>query len=76
VQEGLQAVAEAEESVRRTGERSYESELHRIRAELLLQDGRRDEAEAAVRRAIEIARSQQAKGFEARAEMTAAKLEV
>ena len=47
---------------RRTSERWWDAELHRLRAELLLAAGAEPaEAEAALRRALEIARGQQAR---------------
>ena len=53
---------------RETNERWWDAELHRLRAELLLAAGAGpDEAEAALRRALEIARAQQARSLELRA---------
>src|SRR5437016_727913 len=51
-------LAEASAIVDRTGERSFEAELHRLKGELLLQSASRPEAqaEACFRKAIEIAR--------------------
>ncbi|HKZ50878.1 MAG TPA: hypothetical protein VJ256_03875, partial [Dehalococcoidia bacterium] len=68
VEEGLSAVAEALATVGKTGERFYEGEMHRLKGELLLmQGGSEAEAEACFRRAIEVARHQQAKSLELRA---------
>ena len=52
-----------------TGERWYESELYRLKGELLLQQSsdNQAEAESCFAQAIAIARSQQAKSFELRA---------
>ena len=60
---------------RETNERWWDAELHRLRAELLLASGAEAaEAEAALRRAVEIARGQQAKSLELRAARALARL--
>ena len=65
---GLEIVEEALSRGRDTNERWWDAELHRLRAELLLAGGAEAaEAEAALRRALEIARGQQAKSLELRA---------
>ena len=65
---GLDVVEEALSRGRETNERWWDAELHRLRAELLLAGGAEAaEAEAALRRALEIARGQQAKSLELRA---------
>jgi predicted ATPase len=65
---GLDVVAEALSHGRETNERWWDAELHRLRAELLLRGGAEAaEAETALRRALEIARGQQAKSLELRA---------
>jgi predicted ATPase len=58
------------------GEHSYDAELHRLRAEILLDmDGDAvEEAEALFSRSLEIARLQEAKGFELRAAAGLARL--
>ena len=74
VDEGLRALDEALEAINRTDERFCEAELYRIKGELL---ARHDNSEAAVeclRRAIEIARTQHAKGLELRAAISLARL--
>ena len=59
--------------VERTGIRCHEAELHRLQGELFL--GRDEEsAEVCFRRAIDIARAQQAKSFELRAATSLARL--
>jgi predicted ATPase len=73
--EGLAALDEALEWVNRTGERYYEAEIYRLQAELLVQGGRLDAADTAVQRALEIARGQQAAGFESRANDTCRTIE-
>jgi DNA-binding SARP family transcriptional activator/predicted ATPase len=65
---GLDAVEEGLSRGRETNERWWDAELHRLRAELLLAGGAEAaEAEAALRRALEIARGQRAKSLELRA---------
>jgi len=65
---GLDVVEEALSHGRETSERWWDAELHRLRAELLLAGGApAAEAEAALTRALEIARGQQARSLELRA---------
>ncbi len=72
---GLVVVEEALSHGRETSERWWDAELHRLRAELLLAGGAAAaEAEAALRRALEIARGQQAKSLELRAARALARL--
>ena len=76
--EGVATVDEALREVGRTGERFFEAELHRLRGELLLQGGagdpRRDaDANAAFRRAVEVARRQRARSLELRAVVSTAR---
>jgi adenylate cyclase len=73
--EGLATLDEALACVNRTGERYYEAEIYRLQAELLMRAKRLDAAETAVRRALEIARGQQAAAFESRATDTCRTLE-
>jgi predicted ATPase len=64
---GLDVVEEALSRGREMNERWWDAELHRLRAELLLAGGAEPaEAEAALRRALEIARGQQARSLELR----------
>ena len=49
------------------GERCFEAELRRLRGSLWLADGQPEEAKAALKRAIEVARRQQATSLELRA---------
>jgi len=72
---GLDVVDEALSRARETNERWWDAELHRLRAELLLRGGAEaTEAEAALRRALEIARGRQAKSLELRAACALARL--
>jgi predicted ATPase len=83
-EEGIAVLAEAFAAVDRTGLRFYETELYRLRGELILaQKSRRvgnahpteeSEAEACFRKAIEIAQKQQAKSLELRAATSLARL--
>jgi len=73
---GLRRLDDALAEVGRTEQRYYEAEMHRIRAEILLQ---RDPADAAaaeqsLQTAIAIAQSQKARSFELRAALSLAKL--
>jgi adenylate cyclase len=66
-EEGLAVLAEAQAQVD-NGERVHEAEVHRTAGELLLATaGGRDEGEAHLLRAMEVARTQQAKSWELRA---------
>ena len=67
-------MAEAIAIMGKTGERYYEAELHRLKGELILrgsgveaEPGVQTEAEECFRKAIEIARQQEARSFELRA---------
>jgi predicted ATPase len=68
-EEGLRVIAEALDHVAQTGTVYYEAELHRLDGELQLQLDTPDEqrAETSFRRALGIARQQQAKSWELRA---------
>jgi adenylate cyclase len=73
---GLRRLDDARAEAERTEERWYEAEMHRIRAEILLQ---RDPANAmaaeqSLQTAIAIAQSQKARSFELRAALSLAKL--
>jgi class 3 adenylate cyclase/predicted ATPase len=73
IEEALATVRNALLDVERTGIRYHEAELHRLEGELL--QGLDDErSEARFRRAIEIARAQEAKSFELRAVTSLARL--
>jgi predicted ATPase len=72
--EGLATLAQALDLTEETDERYYETELHRMRGELLLMQGAEAEAEASFRMAIEVARRQQAKSWELRATVSLCRL--
>jgi hypothetical protein len=72
----LAEALEALEAVERTGERHFEAELYRLKGECLLARAAaaHGEAEVCFRRAIDIARRQQAKALELRAVMSVTRL--
>ena len=66
---------EAEAFLKRTGERWWESEIHRLRGELLLAQGANyAEAEGRFEKALAFARKRGAKSFELRTAMSLARL--
>jgi predicted ATPase len=73
---GLGFLSEALEHVGQTGERWFEAELHRRTGEILLDLPEPDEAEATIcfRRAVEVARRQDAKMWELRVATRLARL--
>jgi predicted ATPase len=73
---GLRALAEALAAAEENENRVYESEIHRLKGELLFRRGDSNAAEAQnyFERAIEIARMQSAKSLELRATMSLARL--
>jgi predicted ATPase len=75
-EEGLTVLVEALARVDNTGQRYWEAELHRRKGELLLmQQGQKvGEAEECFRKALDIARRQQAKSLELRAAMSLSRL--
>jgi predicted ATPase len=75
-EEGLTVLVEALDTVKKTEERNWEAELHRRKGELLLmQQGQKvGEAEECFRKALDIARRQQAKSLELRASMSLSRL--
>jgi predicted ATPase len=74
VDEGLQALDEAVDAVNHSEEHFCEAELYRIKGELLMRNQSWEAAEVCLRRAIEIARTQQARALELRAVMSLARL--
>jgi DNA-binding SARP family transcriptional activator len=74
-EEGLASIDEALMEAHTHNERWWDAELHRLRGELLFMHGAdASDVEAAILRAIEIARSQQARSLELRATMSLARL--
>ena len=73
---GLQRLDDALAELERTEERSYEAEMHRIRAEILLkrEPANTAAAEQSLQAAIAVAQSQKARSFELRAALFLAKL--
>jgi predicted ATPase len=67
LEDGLATLAKAFALVEETDERYFESELHRLKGELLLMQGDEAEAEASYERAVEVARRQEAKSWELQA---------
>jgi predicted ATPase len=82
VEEGLAALAEADATAEKTGERFHEAELLRLKGELILlqrsgaeaEPGVQKEAEECFWKAIEIARRQEARSLELRAVMSLSRL--
>jgi predicted ATPase len=76
VEEGLALVAEALEVMGNTGVRVLETEMNRVKGELILARSSSDheEAEACFGRALDVARSQSAKFWELRAAASLARL--
>jgi predicted ATPase len=76
VEEGLGVLEEVLETINKSGERMYVAELFRIKGDLLLKQSHENQAkaEACYRRAIEAARSQQAKILELRATSSLSRL--
>ncbi len=72
--QGLLALEEARAWMRKTGERFYEAELHRLRGEHLKARGRAHEARYCFFRALAVARQQDAGLFEVRAAVGLARL--
>ena len=73
-EEGLATLEKTLAQVEETGERYWEAEIHRLRAELLLILGDGSEAEVSLEKAIEIARRQSGKLLELRATIDLARL--
>ncbi len=65
-EEGLSVLAESMDLVQKTGERTWEAEIHRLKGDLLLVHSSRNqaEAEASFGRALKVARRQSAKSLE------------
>jgi predicted ATPase len=74
VGDGLEAVAEALAAADATGEHAVDAELYRLRAQLQRMQGRDSEAEADLHRALDVARSQEARWLELRAALSLSRL--
>ena len=76
VKQALTTLNDTIADVGRSGRHHFDAELHRLRGQLLLRDKWRDvaAAEAALMRAIEVARRQHTRTFELRAAMSLARL--
>src|SRR6516165_819566 len=74
IEEGLTQLDDALQIVERTGERWLDAELYRQRGQLLLRQGHSEAAEELYRKALSIAREQEAKLWELRAAMSLARL--
>src|SRR5262249_39833731 len=73
IADGLAAIDEAAEAIEADDQHFLESEVWRLRGELQLAGGSERDAEASFRRAIETARSQQARSWELRAAISLAR---
>jgi predicted ATPase len=75
-EDGLQALAEAHTLVEQHEERWWEAEIHRLRGVLLLRQPGTPQAEAEIwlRRALDVARRQEAKSLELRAAVSLVRL--
>jgi class 3 adenylate cyclase/predicted ATPase len=67
IEDGLQLIREA---TAQSGDRWFAPELHRLKGELLLEAGRRDEVEECLDRALKVAQEQGARLLELRAAMS------
>jgi predicted ATPase/class 3 adenylate cyclase len=65
--EGLSALREAAALVEETGERYFEAEIHRLKGNMLLAENSSADAEACYRKALAVARAQEARSLELRA---------
>jgi len=74
MEEALGTLRETLAFVEKTNERYLEADLHRLKAELLLMQGKEAEAEATLQKAIDIARRQSARSWELRATISLARL--
>jgi class 3 adenylate cyclase/predicted ATPase len=74
IEEGLTLLDEALQIAKRTGERWFAAGLHRHKGQLRLQQGHTEAAEELYRKALSIAREQEAKLWELRAAVSLARL--
>ena len=75
IEEAVAQLDDALQIVEKTGERWLQAELHRHKGQLLLRQGHTETAEALYRKALSIAREQEAKLWELRAVMSLARLQ-
>jgi tetratricopeptide (TPR) repeat protein len=74
-EEGLTLLRESMDIVNATGYRFHEAELHRIKGELLLQQGSAaSDVQSCYEKALKVARAQEAKSYEMRAAMSLVRL--
>ena len=74
IEDALTLLDDALRIVARTGERWCAAELHRLKGKVLLRQGHSEAAEEMYRKALSIAREQEAKLWELRAAVALAKL--
>jgi class 3 adenylate cyclase/predicted ATPase len=74
IEEGVRLLDEALQIVKRTGERWFAAELNREKGQLLLRQGHSEAAEELYRKALSIAREQEAKLWELRAAVSLSRL--
>src|SRR5262245_22749789 len=74
IEEGLTLLDDALQVVETTGERLLAAEFNRYKGQLLLRQGHTDAAEQLYRKALNIAREQEAKLWELRATVSVARL--
>ena len=74
IEEAITQLDETLQIIDRTGERWFEAEVCRLKGQLLLRQGLREAAEELYRRALSIAREQEAKLWELRATVDLARL--
>ena len=72
--EAMQAINDGIELLEETHERACESDLYRIKGDLMLADGQLYEAAAQFQRSLDIAQKQNAKSFELRTSVALARL--
>jgi predicted ATPase len=75
-EQGFHLLAEAQASVKKTGERLWEAEIHRLEGKLLLAMSAENQSEAEIcfQQALDVARHQKAKSLELRAAMSLSRL--
>jgi DNA-binding SARP family transcriptional activator/tetratricopeptide (TPR) repeat protein len=74
IESALETLTQAMNLMEQTGERHWETELHRLHAKLLIITGDESGAESNLLKAVEVSQKQQAKSWELRASIGLAKL--